>query len=53
MTQQDEIIFFGVPLRVSLRRWLRVEAAQRDMRIQDLVDEIITEAMAQSRRGLR
>jgi hypothetical protein len=48
----DLKIAFSVPLRTSLRTWLRLEAARRDMLIQDLVEEIVTDAQRRTgRRG--
>ena len=42
--EQDPKAAFGVPMRASLRKWIKVEAARREVRIQDLMEEIVQDA---------
>ncbi len=39
---------FGAPLRQSLRTWVRIEAARRGVRIQDLLEEIVDKAKTEA-----
>jgi transcriptional regulator with XRE-family HTH domain len=41
---------FSVPLRESLRKWIKIEAARRGIKIQDLMDEIVSEAKGRTER---
>ncbi len=44
MNENDPKAAFGVPMRASLRQWIKIEAARRGVRIQDLMDEIVQDA---------
>lgn len=44
--EQDPKAAFGVPMRASQRKWIKVEAARREIRIQDLIEELVAAEQA-------
>jgi hypothetical protein len=53
MNEDDVKAGFATPMRRSQRTWLKTEAARREIRIQDLVEEIIAEAQAKATEAMR